>query len=218
MTFPKPPPDTRGQLVEHLPTHTVTFDLGSTPPPVQFRLFTGLFGPAVANANTGAIIFGVCFQVTEPGCSLVGYSQWCCNSGQDTNPLNYACWHLTALVTGTVLSGSVITGGPLTQGQFNDTFLPAPVALTAGSTYVAQVGLVNGFPVTTPFWGSTGVAYRGIVNGPLEAFSDQGASNAAPFSQNQNNFAAGTSDPTAGIGPNGNAGFNEWLDVLISTG
>jgi hypothetical protein len=216
--MPPPPAGLRGQLVEHPPIETVTFDLGTTPPPAEFRLFTGLFGPAIANANSGQIIFGVCFQVTQPNCSLVGYSQWCCNSGQDTNPLNFALWHLTGLVAGTVVPGSVVTGGALTQGQFNDTFLPAPVALTAGTTYVAQMGLTNGFPVSTGFWSSTGVGYRGIVNGPLEGFSDQGASNPGPFSQNQCNFAAGTNDPTVGIGPNGNAGFNEWLDVLISTG
>ena len=30
------------------------------------------------------------------GCSLVGYSIWCCKTGQDTNPINFALWHLTA--------------------------------------------------------------------------------------------------------------------------
>jgi hypothetical protein len=218
VTFPAPPSGLRGQLVEHVPCQTVSFDLGSTPPAVQYRLFGSLFGPAVANANTGPIIFGVCWQVTEPNCTLVGYSQWCCNSGQDTTALNFATWHLTALVTGTLLAGATITGGPLTQGAWNDTFLPAPVPLSAGSTYVTQMGIVDGFPVTAGYWGSGGVAYRGMQSGPLEAFSDQGASNAAPFSQNQNNFAAGTNDPTAGIGPNGNSGFNEWLDVIVSTG
>ena len=216
--MPAPPASVRGQLVEHMPVHTVTFDIGTTPPPVQFRLFTGLFGPAIANANTGPIIFGVCFQVTQPNCSLVGFSQWCCNSGQDTTPINYALWHLTGLVAGTLVAGATITGGALTQGQFNDTFLPAAVPLTAGSVYVAQNGITNGFPVSTNFWSASGVAYRGITNGPLEGFSDQGASNPGPFSQNQDNFASGTNDPTVGIGPNGNSGFNVWLDVLISTG
>lgn len=218
MTSPGAGRFTPPTLVEHEPCQAVTFDLGTAPPAQVFRLYTSLPGPAVAAAATGQIIIGLVFQVTAPGCSLAGYSPWCCNSGQDTTPMNFALWHVTNVATGSVVSGSVMTGGTLTQGSFNDAFLPAPVALTAGSAYMAVMGLTNGFPVTSSYWSSSGVGYDGMTNGPLQAFSDQGASNPGPFTLLQMSFAAGTNDPTAGLPPNGNSSFNAWLDVLVSTG
>ena len=216
--MPAPPASARGQLVEHMPVHTVTFDIGTVPPPVQYRLYTSLPGPAVAAANTGAIIFGMCWQVLAPGTSLVGYSNWCCKTGQDVNPINFALWRLTGFTVGTLIPAGTVTGGGLTQGAWNDTFLPAPLPLNQGTIYLAQYGLVNGFPATAGYWSSGGVGYDGMTNGPLQAFSDQGASNPIPSSEPQMTFAAGTSDPTSLVAPNGNGSFNAWLDILIATG
>lgn len=216
--MPAPPAGLRGQLVEHVPCETVTFDLGSTPPAQLFRLYVSMFGPATAATNSGGIVFGTVFTITQNGCSLSGYSQWCCNTGQDTTGPNFSLWRLTGTFTGVLIPAGTVTGTTMTAGQFNDTFLNTPVPLNAGTIYVVQMGLDNGFPATTGFWGTSGTGYRGLVNGPLEAFSDQGASNQAPDSQAQCTFGAGTNDPTAAFVDNNNGSFNAWTDVLISTG
>lgn len=218
MTFPKPPADTRGTLVEHLPVHAVTFDLGSTPPAELSRIYVGLPGSATASAFSQPFVIGVCFQVTAPGCSLVGYSPWCCNSGQDASPAPCALWQLIAPGAGVLVAGGTVTTGPLTLGAYNDTFLPAPVPLVAGDAYVAQVGYASGFALYTNFWNSSGVGYDGIVNGPLVAFSDTTASRPTPFSQPQQSFSQNVLDPTLALTLSGNSSFTSFLDVLVSAG
>lgn len=218
MTMPAPPASVRGQLVEHMPVHAVTFDIGTVPPPVDFRFYHGLSGPLAATGSTGGILLNVNWQVTQPGCRLVGYSVWCCQTGQDTSPVNFATWDLLNTSTGTLLAGATMTTGSLVQDQWNDFSLVSGVPLTAGQAYNSQVGLINGLPLSLGFWGAGQVGYAGIKDGPLVAFSDQGASNPAPFNQPQCAFANGSNDPTVGIAPSGNGSFNTWIDVLISTG
>jgi hypothetical protein len=216
--MPPPPAGLRGQLVEHPPIETVTFDLGTTPPPTQYRLYTSLPGPAVGSPFSGSIVIGFAFQVTQPGLSLVGYSPWCPNSGMPTTPVNFALWQLTGTNVGVLVPAATMTGGTLTQGAYTDAFLPAPVPLTGGQGYFAQYGFTNGFVEYDHFWDSTGVGYDGLRNGPLEAFSDQGASNPAPSSMHVCAFETGSADPTAGLVLLGNLSFNAFLDVLVSTG
>ena len=217
MTFPKPRANVRGTLVEHVPCEMVTFDLGTSPPPKQYRLYDALPGPATANANTNPLIFGMAFQVLTSGCSLVGYSPWCCNNGQSVSSVPFALWRLTGPSAGTLITAASITGGALTTGQYNDTLLPASVPLVSNTPYLAQMGLSGGFSFTTGFWASTGVGYTGMTNGPLQGFSDQGASKPCPFSQPQCAFGTGTADPTAGIASTGNTSFNVFLDVIVAT-
>lgn len=218
MTFPKPPPNAVGQLVEHAPTHTVVFDLGSSPPAELFRLYVTMSGPLAVQTASGPNVFGMTWQVTEPGCSLAGYSLWCCPTGQDVTPIEFATLVLTDGFTGTVLPGSVVTGPTQVQDQFNDVLLPAPVPLTAGAVYLVQYGIVNGWPFSASFWGAGAVAYNGLTNGPLQAFGDVGSSRPAPFGRSQCTVLPGTSDPTSGVGNAGASGFNAWVDVLVSTG
>jgi hypothetical protein len=204
--------------VEHIPTETVTFDLGTTPPPVQYRLFVDLPGPLSATAATGGNLFATMFQVLTPGCKVVGYSYWCCKTGQSTAPVNFSLYQLTGPTAGALQPASHVTGPTMTQGAWNDAFLPTPVPLSVGPAYAVEVGVVDSFPFTNGFWASTGVGYTGMTNGPLQAFSDQGASNPAPFSFPQCSVGGGSSDSTIGLGSTASGSFNGWVDVLIATG
>ena len=218
MTMPRPPAAVRGTLVEHVAVESVTFDLGSSPPANTFRLFTSLKGPATTSNTSSGIIFGLVFEVTEINCSLVGYSWWCAGAGQVLDAPNFAVFQLITFDTGTLLPAGTITGSSLTAGTWNDTFLPASLPLDVGNQYQAQVGVPNSFSSTTNFWGAGDIAYDGLTNGPLTAFSSNGGSNPSGPDKVQNSFATGTTDPTSGVCQTGNDDLNIWLDVIVSTG
>jgi hypothetical protein len=205
-------------LVEHIPTETVTFDLGTTPPPAQYRIFVDLPGPLSPASNTSPFLVNMLFTVLTPGCSVVGYSYWCCKSGQDTTPVRFALFRLVGPTAGTLIPAGTVTGPTMITGAWNDALLPAPVPLSVGPAYVAQAGLTNAFPFTPGYWGTGGVGYDGMTNGPLMAYSAPGASNPTPFSQPQAGFGTGSSDPTVGVASTPASDANGWVDVLISTG
>ena len=94
------------------------------------------------------------FGVTTGGCWLDGYWWWVCGSGQSTSPQKFALWQTYNGQEGSVVSGSVVTSGALTAGQWNFVPLAAKLPLAIGATYVASTGFSNGFPDTNNQFGS----------------------------------------------------------------
>lgn len=180
----------------------------------------GATGPATATSNSGDWISGVAFQVTQGGQWFEGYWWWVCGSGQSTSPVKCALWNAyqPSGISGTLISGSVITSGTLTAGQWNWIPLPVPVPLAIATTYIAAIGVNGNYPDTTAQFGSGDPYSAGITSGPLSAFSAQNGSNPDPYTLIGNGIlsTAGT-DPSVTIPGTASATYdNLWVDVQIS--
>lgn len=185
-----------------------------------YSLFSLASGPpAAATAYSGPYEAGVCFQVTQWGKWFYGFSWWVADTGQQITPQTFVLWQLVNNITGAVVPMAAATSGVLTAGQFNFVPLAVPVQLSAGIPYVAATGYVSttGFPFTPNQFGAGQPFAAGIVNGPLMAFSDLGASNPAPNNWlPQGVFSSAFSDPTADMPFTGSSSANFWMDVVIS--
>lgn len=178
-------------------------------------------GPASASAYAGNFIAGTIFKVTANGLWLTGYRNWVPSNG-DTVAKKFALWQLTAglSVSQQLVPNSVVTSGVQTAGAWNFTALPAPINLSGSVPYVCAIGWVsvNGFPDTQNQFGSGQTYAAGITNGPLFAYSDQGASAPEPFTSNysQGLFGTSTADPSVTMPTTGDVHSNFWVDVQVS--
>lgn len=190
-----------------------------------YRLFPATNGPASPVAYSGNFIAGVMFAVSGGGKWFNGYWWWVAATGQSTAPVKCALWEVTHVGVGTLVLGSVVTSGTLTAGQWNYIPLPQPIQLaasydpansTAGSGYVAAIGVNGSFPDTNGQFTAGGVYSAGIVNGPLAAYSDTGGTLAAPYGMPQGLFTTGGSDPSVTMPGGGSNSANFWVDVQVS--
>src|SRR6185437_8024142 len=162
-------------------------------------------------------------KVTANGLWLNGYYHWV-PAGGDTGPRKFALWQLSDTTHGvsqTLVPGGTVTSGTLTANQWNFVPLPAPIGLSGSVPYVACYGYVavNGFPDTQNQFGSGQPYAAGITNGPLFAYSDQGASAPEPSTSNydQGLFSVAGSDPAAIMPVTGDSSSNFWIDVQVTS-
>lgn len=189
-----------------------------------YRLFPSTAGPSSPVSYSGNFLAGVLFCVTS-NCWFEGYWWWVCPTGQPTAPQKFALWQLYGGAQGNVIPGSVVTSGTLTAGQWNFVPLPTPLQLSIGNVagsgaavYEAATGFSGDFPDTSSQFGSGEPYASGIKNGPLFAFSDQGASAAAPISAGafQGAFGTAGTDPSVNLPAQGSSSANFWMDLQVS--
>ena len=212
---PTSPPPTSPTAPPTSPTTTTT--TASPPPPGTYRLFPTTSGPATPVSYSGPFIAGVVLGVTTGGCWLDGYWWWVSNSGQSTSPQKFALWQTANGQTGKLVSGSTVTSGTLTAGQWNYVPLTAPLPLAIGATYVAATGFSGSFPDTNSQFGSGDPYAAGITSGPLTAYSDATGTMPSPFKTDQGVFSVASSDPTATMPIYGSSASNFWMDVQVTT-
>jgi hypothetical protein len=189
-----------------------------------YRLFPSIAGPSTPVSYGGDFLAGVLFCVTS-NCWFEGYWWWVCPSGQSTAPQKFALWQLYGDAQGNVIPGSVVTSGALTAGQWNFVPLPAPLQLSIGNVsgsgaavYEAATGFSGGFPDTGSQFGAGDPYASGIANGPLFAYSDQGASAPAPSSAGafQGAFGTAGTDPSVNLPAQGSSSSSFWIDLQVS--
>jgi hypothetical protein len=192
------------------------------------RLFPATNGPTAPTSWSGDFISGVCFAVQGGNNWLDGYYWWVCTSGtQGTSPVKCATWSPVSDEAGTVVTGSVVTSGPLSPG-WNYIPLPSPIQLapsyspntsTYGSAYIAAVGVNGAFPDTANYWGTGGPGVGGITSGTLIGYSGTsggGGTLEAPYSLPQGIFSDTGSDPSTTMPGQSSNVDNFWVDVQVS--
>lgn len=177
-------------------------------------------GPAVS-AYAGNFLAGIIWKVTSDALWLDGYWHWV-PTGGDTIARKFALWQLsdtTHAISQTLVPNSIVTSGTLTANQWNYVPLATPIGLSKNVPYVAVYGYVavNGFPDTQNQFGAGNTYAAGITNGPLFAYSDQGASAPEPFTSNYNQglFSTAASDPAATMPTTGDVHSNFWIDIQV---
>jgi hypothetical protein len=189
-----------------------------------YRLFPSTSGPSSPVSYSGDFLAGVLFCVTSTSW-FEGYWWWVCPTGQSTAPQKFALWQVYGAGEGNVIPGSVVTSGTLTAGQWNYVPLPAPIPLSIGNVtglgaavYEAATGFVGSFPDANGQFGSAGPYASGITNGPLFAYSDQGASAPCPTSAGsfQGAFGVAGTDPSQNLPFQGSNSSNFWMDLQVS--
>jgi len=189
-----------------------------------YRLFPSTSGPSSPVSYSGPFLAGVLFCLTST-CWFEGYWWWVCPAGQPTSPQKFALWQVYGETEGNLVPGSVVTSGTLTAGQWNYIPLPAPIQLSIGNVtgvgaavYEAATGFSGGFPDSNGQFGSGGPYASGITNGPLFAYSDQGASAPAPASPTsfQGAFSVAGTDPSVTMPNQGSDSSNFWMDLQVS--
>lgn len=128
----------------------------------------------------------------------------------------FALWAVYANGAGTLVPNATVRSGTLTAGQWNYIPLSEPIPLSIGACYNACTGFSGGFPSTNNNFGSGEPYAKGIVSGPLSAFSDQSGSLPAPFSMTQGVFGTASADPTASMPTQGYSGGNFWMDLQVT--
>jgi hypothetical protein len=188
----------------------------------NYRLFPATNGPTSTTSYTGSFIAGVMFEVTTDSCWFDGYWWWVAPTGGLTAPQTFALWLVTSGPTGILLPAATVTSGALAPG-WNWVPLATPIQLpiggnadTGGATFVACTGVNGSFPDTNSQFGAANPYAAGITNGPLTAFSDQGASNAGPFGIGQGLFSTAGPDPTASVPLQASQSANFWIDVQVA--
>lgn len=194
-----------------------------------YRLFPATSGPAAPVAYAGPFLAGVLFKVTQGGMWFNGYYHWVPGTNGDTVARKFALWQIKGAGSGVLVSGSVVTSGTLTAGQWNFVPLATPIPLAIGTAYNACTGwtAVHGFPDSDTTGAGTGAAdsfgtgghTAGITQGPLFAFSDgagAGGTKPEPYGTGQGLFSVAGTDPSvtmpAGVSNSGNF----WMDVQVS--
>jgi hypothetical protein len=187
-----------------------------------YRLFPSTDGPSSPVSYSGSFLAGTLFCVTS-NCWFEGYWWWVCSSGQSTSPQKFALWQLYNGGEGNVIPGSVVTSGPLTAGQWNYIPLPAPIQLSIGNVtglgaalYEVATGFTGSFPITNSQFGAGDPFASGITNGPLFAYSDQGALAPCPIIANQGAFGVAGTDPSVYLPDQGSNSANFWIDLQVS--
>ena len=192
-----------------------------------YRLMDGLSGrpgngPANANSYSGSFIAYAPFRVTSGGMWFQGYWYWVAGGSPagPTSPQKFALWGYTGSAAGDLISGTTVTSGTLTAGQWNYVPLATPVQLSTGSQYggcyMAATGINGNFNDTNSQFG-TGDPYNGLASGPLLAGS---STNPPAHSVKSQLFTVSGSDPSVTFGPQPDSGgdgwSNFWLDVQVS--
>src|ERR1700756_797092 len=133
---------------------------------------SGTQPPGSPSALTGNYIAGLVFQATSYAW-FQGYWWWVPPGGDTTAP-NCALWEDKQGPSGTVVSGSAVTGSTLTAGQWNYIPIAAPLLLSQNVWYVAALGYVAsaGIPYTANQFGVAQPYTTGITSGPLFAQGD----------------------------------------------
>jgi len=187
-----------------------------------YRLYPTTSGPTSAVSYSGNFLAGVVFEVTADDCWFEGYWWWVAPSGGLTSPQKFALWLLTGYAQGILIPAATTTSTALSPG-WNWVPLATPIQLpiggsvgTGGANFVACTGVNGSFPDTGSQFGSGDPYQAGISNGPLTAFSDQGASNPGPFSLGQGLFGTTGPDPTASMPAQVYGSSNFWVDVQVS--
>ncbi|HEV3382271.1 MAG TPA: DUF4082 domain-containing protein [Trebonia sp.] len=189
-----------------------------------YRIFPSANGPSSPVSYTGDFLAGVTFCVTSI-CWLEGYWWWVCPAGQSTAPQKFALWQLYGEGEGNLIAGSVATSGALTAGQWNFVPLPVAIPLSVGNltgngaaVYEAATGFTGSFPDTNGAFGASGPYASGITNGPLFAYSDQGASAPSPASPTsfQGAFSTAGTDPSVHVPDMGSNSSNFWIDLQVT--
>lgn len=186
---------------------------------------SGTQPPASPASYSGPFLAGMLISVTGQMAWLNGYHWWVCPSGQSTAPQKFALWNITGTSTQSVVPGSVVTSGTLTAGAMNFVPLPAPVQLAPGTLYNPSTGWstvgTTGFPVSNNQFGAAQPYASGIVNGPLTAWSDLGASKTFPaasanYGKDQGLFSVAGTDPSVSMPAGGSNSAIFWMDVQVS--
>jgi Domain of unknown function (DUF4082) len=189
-----------------------------------YRLFPSTAGPSSPIAYTGNFIAGVTFFVTAEAW-FQGYWWWVCESGQSPAPVKCALWQAYSANAATLVPGSAVTSGGLTEGQWNWIPLEAPLPLSIGAAgakagvaeYIAAIGCNGPFPDTDNSFGTGDPYSAGISSGPLSAFSAQTGSLPSPFGIGQGAFTVAGSDPSTVPPLEGDANQNNfWVDVQVT--
>jgi uncharacterized protein DUF4082 len=188
-----------------------------------YRIFPATSGPGAPTAASGGWLLGVIFSCTGAVSWLNGYYHWV-PAGGDTVARKFALWNRYSTTQQNLVTGSVVTSGTMTAGQWNFVALGTPIQLAPGALYVAAAGwtATNGIPVTSAQFGSGDPFAAGIVNGPLTAWSATSGSNTFPAGTT--NYGLGQmlfsnalgADPSVAMPNNGSGDDNLWVDVQIS--
>lgn len=207
-------------------------------PAASYRLMDGVAGrpgngPATAGAGSGPFLLGTTFAALAAGCWLEGFWFWVCPSGGGTAAQKFALWN-TSPATPVLIPAATVTSGTLASG-WNYVPLASPVPLAVDTPYMAVTGVPgNNIPQSSSTGLGTGAVdsfgagghTNGIFNGPLMAWSDSPANDAActnpvpagAYTASQGVFAAGLgSDPTAAAPAGAGNSANYWVDVQITT-
>ena len=187
-----------------------------------YRLYPATNGPAAGAGDPSQYVFGLSFKVTSPGLSLQGWWWWVANTAQTGDAEDFALWEATGAGTGTYVTGSKVTSGTFTGGQWNFVACNTPIPLTSGQEYraVKTVALANIGPAytATANYFDTGGGGSGIVNGPLTGFAYPGAgTNPEPAGDGQMVFNSGATDVTTQYPASQFNETNYWLDVQVGT-
>jgi hypothetical protein len=189
-----------------------------------YRLYPSADGPSSPVSYSGNFLAGVLFCVTS-NCWFEGYWWWVCPTGQSTAAQKFALWQVYGDAQGNVVPGSVVTSGPLTAGQWNYIPVPNPIQLSIGNitglgaaVYEVATGFSGSFPDTNSQFGAGDPFAAGITNGPLFAYSDQGASAPCPASTeaSQGAFGVAGTDPSVYLPAQGSNSSNFWIDLQVS--
>jgi Domain of unknown function (DUF4082) len=179
-------------------------------------------GPGSPAAFSGSFQAGLITKVTASALWMQGYYWWV-PAGGDTGAQKFATWQLTNTgggVSQVLVPAATVTSGTLTAGQWNLVPLAAPIGLSAGVPYTITTAwtAVHGFPDVASQFGSGQPYAAGITNGPLFAYSDQGASAPEPFTSNYNQglFGTSVSDPAVSMPVTGDSSSNFFIDLLVS--
>jgi Glycosyl hydrolases family 16/Domain of unknown function (DUF4082) len=140
-------------------------------PNVTYTLYGGTLPAGAASAaQSSALDVGLQFTVSLSGYVLSGY-WWYVDSGGDTNGAHYSFSLFTTAngTTGSLVSGSQVTGSGTWTVGWNYTALASPVTLSTGTTYVAA----GTMPATlleydNNYW-SSGGGSAGVTSGPVSA-------------------------------------------------
>lgn len=164
--------------------------------------------PGVA-ADTNTTDLGTEFFVTTTTCTLTGYWWWL-PAGGATASVTFRLWSVTTSTTGSLVSGSQVSSGTLTAGQWNFTALTPAVTLTQNQRYRASVtytGAANHYGVTSAYFSSGGGASN-IVNGSLTCPSGTNATGALQGTFNE--------PSTAGFPSSSFTSSNYWIDIQVT--
>lgn len=168
----------------------------------DYRLYPATDGPPSVASDTTSYTMGVEFYVTSAA-NLTGYWWWCA-TGASTAPQVHQLWQVATGTTGTAVSGTTVTSGTRTQGQWNFTALSPAVGLTPNQRYRASVTDSSG----ANWYSATASGFPAdVVEGLLTAPSTVDATGGIQM---------GYVISTTPAYPELTTGGNYWMDVQVS--
>ena len=184
----------------------------------SYRLFPSTNGPGGVTAYSGNFMAGVIFNVSNY-MWLEGYWWWATPGGDLPPAQKFALWTAYGPTSyhSFLVPGTTVTMGAQTSGQWNFAPLVPAVQLSPGVIYEAATAWTAsaGFPDTGSQFGAAQPYAAGITDGPLMAYSDQGATAPAPVNIPQGLFSTAFNDPTLGQPSGGSSSSNFWIDLQV---